>query len=165
MDYVSTRGEAPARRFSQILLEGLAPDGGLYVPETLPAVKLDELRNKPYPELALAVLSRFMDDVPGLEGLVRATYTAKVFGSSDITPLRTLEPGLHLLALSNGPTLAFKDIALQLLGHLFEGASRKQKAEPEHPRRHLRRHRLGGRVRDARARSASRSSCSRRTGA
>jgi len=120
VDYVSTRGEAPPRRFSEILLEGLAPDGGLYVPEKLPSVKLDELRSKSYPDLALAILSQFMDDVPGLEALVRRTYTAQVFGSTDITPLRTLEPGLHLLGLSNGPTLAFKDIALQLLGGLFE---------------------------------------------
>jgi len=120
VDYVSTRGEAPPRRFSEILLEGLAPDGGLYVPEKLPSVKLDELRSKSYPDLALAILSQFMDDVPGLEALVRRTYTAQVFGSTDITPLTTLEPGLHLLGLSNGPTLAFKDIALQLLGGLFE---------------------------------------------
>ena len=120
MDYVSTRGEAPPRRFSDILLEGLAPDGGLYVPERVPEADLSSLRGRSYPDLALAILSRFMDDVPGLDALVRATYTAKVFGSDDITPLRTLEPGLHLLGLSNGPTLAFKDIALQLLGGLFE---------------------------------------------
>jgi threonine synthase len=126
VDYVSTRGEAPARRFSQILLEGLAPDGGLYVPGNLPQLRLPELRNKAYPELALTILSQFMDDVPGLEALVRHTYTAKVFGSEDVTPLRTLEPGLHLLGLSNGPTLAFKDIALQLLGNLFQ-----QKLEAE----------------------------------
>ena len=126
MDYVSTRGEAPPRRFSDILLEGLAPDGGLYVPERVPEADLSSLRGRSYPDLALAILSRFMDDVPGLEALVRATYTAKVFGSDDITPLRTLEPGLHLLGLSNGPTLAFKDIALQLLGSLFQ-----QKLEAE----------------------------------
>ena len=126
MDYVSTRGEAPPRRFSDILLEGLAPDGGLYVPERFPEADLSSLRGRSYPDLALAILSRFMDDVPGLEALVRATYTAKVFGSDDITPLRTLEPGLHLLGLSNGPTLAFKDIALQLLGSLFQ-----QKLEAE----------------------------------
>ena len=120
MDYVSTRGEAPPRRFSEILLEGLAPDGGLYVPERFPEIDLSSLRGRSYPDLALAILSRFMDDVPGLEALVRRTYTAQAFGSTDITPLTTLEPGLHLLGLSNGPTLAFKDIALQLLGGLFE---------------------------------------------
>jgi threonine synthase len=120
VNYVSTRGFAPARGFSEILLEGLAPDGGLYVPETYPRVDLGALRSLSYPELAKRILSVFMDDVPGLESLVEKTYTARVFGSTDITPLKTLEPGLHLLGLSEGPTLAFKDIALQLLGNLFE---------------------------------------------
>jgi threonine synthase len=120
MQYVSTRGNAPARRFSDILLEGLAPDGGLYVPESFPKVDLAFLRSLSYADLASAILSKFIDDVPDLKSLVEKTYQAKVFGGADITPLRTLEPGLHLLALSNGPTLAFKDIALQLLGNLFE---------------------------------------------
>ncbi len=123
MNYVSTRGagaRAPVRRFSEILLEGLAPDGGLYVPERIPQVDLSRLRSLPYGELAHALLSLFMDDVPELDELVQKTYQAKIFGSAEITPLKTLEPGLHLLQLSNGPTLAFKDIALQLLGRLFE---------------------------------------------
>jgi threonine synthase len=123
MMYVSTRGEAPSRRFSEILLEGLAADGGLYVPQEFPQADLKAWRGLSYADLAVAILSRFMDDVPGLEALVRRTYSAKVFGSDEVTPLRTLEPGLHLLALSNGPTLAFKDIALQLLGGLFEQAN------------------------------------------
>ena len=121
MRYVSTRGAAAPKRFSEILLEGLAPDGGLYVPEEFPQLKLAALRGKSYQELAFTILSAFMDDVPGLKGIVERTYTQEIFGSADITPLKTLEPGLHLLALSNGPTLAFKDIALQLLGNLFEG--------------------------------------------
>jgi threonine synthase len=120
VNYVSTRGNAAPRRFSEILLEGLAPDGGLYVPEQFPRIDLDALRNRSYPEIAKAILSRFMDDVPGLEAIVERTYSPAVFGSEDITPLKTLERGLHLLCLSNGPTLAFKDIALQLLGNLFE---------------------------------------------
>ncbi len=123
MNYVSTRGvgaRAPVRRFSEILLEGLAPDGGLYVPERFPQVDLAQLRPLRYGELAHALLSLFMDDVPELAELVQQTYQAKIFGSAEITPLKTLEPGLHLLQLSNGPTLAFKDIALQLLGRLFE---------------------------------------------
>jgi threonine synthase len=120
MLYVSTRGNSPSRRFSEILLEGLAPDGGLYLPESFPKVDLAFLRNLSYPRLAHALLSKFMDDVPDLENLVQKTYQARIFGSADITPLKTLEPGLHLLGLSNGPTLAFKDIALQLLGNLFE---------------------------------------------
>ena len=126
MLYVSTRGEAPAKRFGEILLEGLASDGGLYVPEALPRADLKAWRSLPYPDLAFAILSQFMDDIPDLERLVRKTYTREVFGSDDITPLRTLEPGLYLLGLSNGPTLAFKDVALQLLGSLFESVLQKQ---------------------------------------
>jgi len=130
MRYVSTRAgpenAAPPRRFSEILLEGLAPDGGLYVPESFPSIEISKLRNKTYLELAYAILSMFMDDVPDLEVLVRKTYTKEIFGSDEITPLRTLEPGLHILGLSNGPTLAFKDVALQLLGNLFEDALNKK---------------------------------------
>ena len=120
MSYVSTRGGAAPQRFSDILLEGLAPDGGLYVPESFPPADLDAWRGLGYPQLAAAVLAPYMDDVPALETIVARTYTRDVFGSDDIAPLKTLEPGLHLLGLSNGPTLAFKDMALQLLGALFE---------------------------------------------
>jgi threonine synthase len=118
--YVSTRGGGTPQEFSDILLEGLAPDGGLYVPQSFPKADLAAWRRLPYPELALAILSRFMDDVPDLASIVKQTYTKEIFGSADITPVKTLKPGLHLLGLSNGPTLAFKDIALQLLGRLFE---------------------------------------------
>ncbi len=127
MRYVSTRGGAPARRFSEILLEGLPPDGGLYVPESYPKADLAAWRALSYRGLAHEVLSRFMDDVPGLEKLVRRTYTRKIFGSAAITPLKNLEPGLYLLGLSNGPTLAFKDVALQLLGNLFEDVLKREK--------------------------------------
>ena len=126
MLYVSTRGHAPSRRFGEILLEGLAPDGGLYVPETYPKADLAFLRNLDYAELAFEILKHFMDEIPSLQSIVQKTYQAKVFGGNEITPLKTLEPGLHLLALSNGPTLAFKDIALQLLGNLFEEALSKR---------------------------------------
>jgi threonine synthase len=118
--YVSTRGGAAPQRFSDILLEGLAPDGGLYVPESWPRADLAAWRGLGYADLARAALRPFMDDVPALDALVRATYTREAFGSDDTAPLKTLEPGLHLLGLSNGPTLAFKDMALQLLGRLFE---------------------------------------------
>jgi len=127
MRYVSTRGawhDAP-QPFRAILLEGLAPDGGLAVPQGYPRFTSDELRAlRPldYRALAFAILSRFMDDVPpaDLRAIIDATYTREVFGTDEITPLLTLEPGFHLLRVSNGPTLAFKDIALQLLGRLFE---------------------------------------------
>jgi threonine synthase len=118
--YVSTRGGAAPQRFSDILLEGLAPDGGLFVPETYPQADLAAWRGLGYPQLAAALLRHFMDDVAGLDALVARTYTKAAFGSDDIVPLKTLAPGLHLLGLSQGPTLAFKDMALQLLGNLFE---------------------------------------------
>jgi threonine synthase len=131
VNYVSTRGawhEAP-QPFSAILLEGLAPDGGLAVPQAYPRLSAEELaslRRLSYPDLALAILGRFIGDIPtaALRDIVRRTYNAGTFGSDDITALSMLEPGLHLLHLSNGPTLAFKDIALQLLGNLFDHALR-----------------------------------------
>lgn len=123
--YVSTRGRMPAARFCDVLLGGLAPDGGLVVPQIYPrleAGELDRMRTLSYPELAGDIIGRFIDDIPreALDGLIRRAYRAEVFGSAEITPLQTLEPGLHLLKLSNGPTLAFKDVAMQLLGELFE---------------------------------------------
>ena len=125
MKYVSTRGHAASKSFTDILLEGLAPDGGLMVPEQWPRimrVKLDAMRDMPYPKLAFEVIRFFADDYPGadLKAAVDATYTAEKFGTPEITPLRTLEPNLHVLGLSNGPTLAFKDVALQLVGEMFE---------------------------------------------
>jgi threonine synthase len=118
--YVSTRGQSAPKRFTEILLEGLAADGGLYVPEAIPRVELESLRGLGYAQLAYRILCEFIDDIPGLEALVQRAYSARRFGGEEITPLRTLEPGLHLLDLARGPTLAFKDIALQLLGELFE---------------------------------------------
>ncbi|HXZ52904.1 MAG TPA: threonine synthase, partial [Burkholderiales bacterium] len=120
MRYVSTRGGTAPQRFSDILLEGLAPDGGLFVPERLPRADLAAWRGLPYAELAFEILKLFVDDIPDLRELVQKTYTAEIFASDEITPLKALEPGLHVLGLSNGPTLAFKDLALQLLGNLFE---------------------------------------------
>ncbi len=127
MRYVSTRGawSDNPQPFCAILLEGLAPDGGLAVPQAYSALterELAALRPLSYPKLAFAILSRFIDDIPpaDLRALVEGTYTAATFGSADITPVSALEPGVHLLHAANGPTLAFKDIALQLLGNLFE---------------------------------------------
>ncbi len=125
MKYLSTRGDATPRSFCEILLEGLAPDGGLYLPVEYPHVgagTLAQWRSLPYPELAFEVLSLFIDDVPAvdLRQLIARTYTAEVFGTKEIVPLKPLEPGVVIEALSNGPTLAFKDMAMQLLGALFE---------------------------------------------
>ena len=125
MKYISTRGDATPRAFCDILLEGLAPDGGLFLPMHYPqvdAAMLTRWRALPYAELAFEILSLYIDDIPAddLRRLCHATYRADVFGSTAITPLTPLEDGLMLQGLSNGPTLAFKDMAMQLLGQLFE---------------------------------------------
>ena len=129
MRYLSTRGHAERKRFCDILLEGLAPDGGLYLPESYPQIsteRLGQLRQiyaeQGYAALAFEILSLYIDDIPAddLRALCAKTYTEAVFGSAAITPVRPLEGPLHIQALSNGPTLAFKDMAMQLLGNLFE---------------------------------------------
>ena len=129
MQYLSTRGHPERKRFCDILLEGLAPDGGLYLPESYPQIgdaELTALRKayneEGYAALAFRILSLYIDDIPAadLRALCAKTYTAEVFGTQAIVPLRQLEDGLWIEALSNGPTLAFKDMAMQLLGNLFE---------------------------------------------
>ena len=143
MHYVSTRATSASaarnpQQFSDILLGGLAPDGGLYLPAEYPQVtgaELDAWRKLSYAELAYEILRKFATDIPDadLKALTARTYTPAVYrnaradeSSADITPLRVLEDGaqgkLVLQALSNGPTLAFKDMAMQLLGNLFEYA-------------------------------------------
>jgi len=139
MRYISTRGAGSGaddvlRGFCDILLEGLAPDGGLFLPQTFPVLSPDELaalRELSYAELAFAIVSRYADDIPAddLKSIIDKTYSVDVFGSAEIAPLRTLEPGLHILQLSNGPTLAFKDMAMQFLGNLFEYVLAKRSAE------------------------------------
>ena len=132
MKYISTRGQSPALSFSEILLGGLAPDGGLYLPETYPQftdADLIAMRGMKYADLAFAILSRLIDDIPAtdLKAIIDKTYRSDVYAytrpgqdAADITPTLKLENNLYLLSLSNGPTLAFKDMAMQLLGNLFE---------------------------------------------
>ncbi|MEY2684850.1 MAG: threonine synthase, partial [Pseudomonadota bacterium] len=129
MQYISTRGDRTPKRFCDILLEGLAPDGGLYLPSHYPQVSDATLtawrsmyHGQGYAALAFEILSLYIDDIPAadLRALCAKTYTAEVFGTGEIVPLRHVEDGLWLEALSNGPTLAFKDMAMQLLGNLFE---------------------------------------------
>ena len=132
MRYISTRGQSAPQAFCDILLGGLAPDGGLYLPETYPQVtrtELDAWRQLSYADLAYEILSKFITDIPpaDLKALVARTYTADVYrfarnggNAAEITPLTKLEDGLYTQELSNGPTLAFKDMAMQLLGNLFE---------------------------------------------
>ncbi|MEZ0231279.1 MAG: threonine synthase [Methylophilaceae bacterium] len=141
MKYISTRGQSPALSFSEILLGGLAPDGGLYMPEAYPHfddADLNAMRGMNYRDLAFTILSRLIDDIPAsdLRTIVDKTYRAEVYAyardeqsAEDITPTLKLEDNLYLLSLSNGPTLAFKDIAMQLLGNLFEYVLAKEGQE------------------------------------
>ena len=124
MRYISTRGQAPVRDFAGVLLAGLAEDGGLYVPEEWPhlsAADLRALRGLPYPELAARVIQPFVgESVPFtvLQALCRDAYAG--FGHPAVAPLRQLETNLWMQELFHGPTLAFKDMAMQLLGRLYD---------------------------------------------
>lgn len=124
MKYISTRGGMASQDFSDVLLEGLAPDGGLAVPESIPAVTAEQLeswRALPYHALAAEILALFISDIDRstLDQLTRNAYSTETFQSEDIVPLRPLYDGMSLLGLSEGPTLAFKDMAMQFLGQVF----------------------------------------------
>ena len=123
MKFISTRGQTPALGFSDAVATGLAPDGGLFLPETLPQIPAADLvrwEKLPYAELCYEFLRRFVTDIPAaeLQAMVRQAYTR--FSHPEIAPLRRLDDRTHVLELFHGPTLAFKDFALQLLGHLYE---------------------------------------------
>ena len=130
MDYISTRDSSrtPAK-FSDILLGGLAPDGGLYLPAEYPQITDEMLTNwrslladRGYPALVAEVLKLFVDDIPAeeIDGIAHRAYTTEKFASEEIVPVSELEDGLFIGHLSEGPTAAFKDMAMQLLGELFE---------------------------------------------
>ena len=121
MKYVSTRGAAPVLDFGDVLLAGLARDGGLYVPERWPTLPEGWRDAKPYTESALEVMAPYTEgtlDAAELGRMIDEAYAT--FDHPDVCPLVELEPGLHLLELFHGPTLAFKDVALQLVGRLFD---------------------------------------------
>lgn len=125
MKYISTRGATDRKTFSEVLLMGLAPDGGLMLPEHYPQIDratLDKWRGLAYADLAFEIMRLFATDIPegNLRAIINRTYTAEAFGNAEITPVRTLSDGLKIQALSNGPTLAFKDMAMQFLGNAFE---------------------------------------------
>lgn len=130
MRYISTRdaSRTPAN-FCDILLAGLAPDGGLYLPEEYPQVDQSTLNQwrqilneQGYPALAAEVLSLFINDIPeeDVKEICRRAYTAEKFTTDEIVPVTHLEDNLYIGHLSEGPTAAFKDMAMQLLGELFE---------------------------------------------
>lgn len=126
MKYISTRGQAPELSFEDTMLSGLARDGGLYVPASVPqmsAADIAGLAGKTYEEAALQVISPFVGDaftVDELEGMIERAYGG--FGHSARAPLKQLASGHFLLELFHGPTLAFKDFAMQLIGQLFQAS-------------------------------------------
>lgn len=125
MKYVSTRGGLIPTEFSDILLEGLAPDGGLSVPSILPRIDsatLEVWRRLSYAELATEVLSLFITDIPkdDVRKLCEKTYNTDNFSCEEIVPLKKINDKISLVGLSQGPTLAFKDMAMQFLGNIFE---------------------------------------------
>ena len=130
MRYVSTRGEAPSLDFVDAMLAGLARDGGLYVPERWPAVDkttIESFAGKPYAEVAVEVMRPFVGD--GITQAELARMTREAYGNFHhpaVAPLTELNPNLFVLELFHGPTLAFKDVALQLLGRLFARALTKR---------------------------------------
>lgn len=136
VDYISTRdaSRTPAR-FSDILLGGLAPDGGLYLPANYPQIDdaqlskwREVLDNEGYAALAAEVISLFVDDIPvaDIKAITARAYTHPKFNSEDIVPVTELEDNIYLGHLSEGPTAAFKDMAMQLLGELFEYELRRR---------------------------------------
>ncbi|HVR68181.1 MAG TPA: threonine synthase, partial [Verrucomicrobiae bacterium] len=124
MRYISTRGAAPALAFDDVLLAGLARDGGLYVPESWPhlsAADLKSFRGLEYAELAVRVMAPFIAgrvEADAFARIVRDSYAA--FGHGAVAPLRQLDGKTWLMELFHGPTLAFKDVALQLLGRMLD---------------------------------------------
>jgi threonine synthase len=130
MKYISTRGETQATGFVEAVLGGLAPDGGLYIPDTWPSFAQSEIAafaGRPYAEVATEVIGKFASPAIARDDL--ALMCAEAYASFThpcVTPLKELYPGLFLLELFHGPTLAFKDVAMQLLARLYDHVLRLQ---------------------------------------
>ncbi len=141
MNYISTRGTAPVLDFGQAMMSGLARDGGLYLPETVPVMPAGEiaaLAGLPYEEVAFRVMRPFIGDVFGedeLKGLIGKAYAG--FGHAARAPLKQLAANHFLLELFHGPTLAFKDFAMQLIGQMIQAALKRTGRADHHRRRHL----------------------------
>ena len=129
MKYISTRGGCPPQNFEQVLLSGLAPDGGLFIPQTLPtfsAEQIEAMKSLQYADLALEIVTPFVDgEIPTsqLKKVIDESYAA--FNHPEVAPLTRLSEHEYLLELYHGPTLAFKDFALQVLGRLLDHVLRK----------------------------------------
>lgn len=122
MKYCSTRGQVKGLSFSEAVMMGLADDGGLLIPEQIPQItkqELDGLQDLPYPQLAFSIISKFATDIPAgdLKNLIEKSYST--FEDDRVTPVNK-QDDIYILELFHGPTLAFKDVALQFLGNLFE---------------------------------------------
>lgn len=124
--YISTRGGDEGRSFSEVLMTGMAPDGGLYIPDVWPSLDyglISRLQGFSYPDLAMQIIKPFIgDDIPPdvLQRLLEETYSGDNFGHTAIAPLTQVGPNAWIMELFHGPTLSFKDYALQLLGRLFD---------------------------------------------
>lgn len=120
--YISTRGSGP-KSFEDVLLEGLAPDGGLYVPQNWPRLDMAALKGKSYVDVAEAVMFPFVEESierKDFRRILEQTYGPEIFRHKDVAPLHKVYDNIHVLELFHGPTIAFKDVALQLLGRLFD---------------------------------------------
>ncbi|MCB1720441.1 MAG: threonine synthase [Rhodospirillales bacterium] len=129
MKYISTRGGGEPQTFEQVLLSGLAPDGGLYVPESWPRLDLGALKGKPYADVAIEVMYPFVEGSLARDEfaqIVRETYGPEFFRHKDVVPLHPLKDNHYILEQFHGPTIAFKDVALQLLGRLFDAVLKKR---------------------------------------
>ena len=127
--YISTRGGGEPQNFEQVLLAGLAPDGGLYVPETWPRLDLKSLKGKSYIDVAQAVMYPFVEgriDADDFRSMLEQTYRPENFRVPGVTPLAKVTDQIWSLELFHGPTIAFKDVALQLLGRLFDHVLKKR---------------------------------------
>ncbi|KAF9583511.1 threonine synthase [Lunasporangiospora selenospora] len=138
MKYKSTRGKATNYTFEQAVLAGLSPDGGLFIPESIPHAPADFLTkwaNLSFEDLALEVLSLYIDEseIPrtDLKGLIDRSYAT--FRHQEVTPLHKIKDGLYILELFHGPTFAFKDVALQFVGNLFEYFLKRKNAGVQNP--------------------------------
>lgn len=124
MHYISTRGQAEQKTFTQLLVSGAASDGGLYMPATWPQLSTEEiagLADQPYAEVAAVLINKFTGGTIAFEQLRQACGAVYVrFDHKDVCPLIELSPNFYLLELFHGPTFAFKDIAMQLLAHLIK---------------------------------------------
>ena len=147
MKYISTRGGGTPQTFEQVLLTGLAPDGGLYVPAELPHFYQEEIaswKSLSYPELALKIVSAFIgDEIPAeaLRKIVIDSYAQ--FDHPEVAPLTELAENDFMLELYHGPTLAFKDFALQVLGRLLDYVLAKERPACGYPWGDIGRYRFG----------------------